>query len=826
MPSHKKLLINVIAAIDGNMNVDIVGPRMSGRSTLAHGIHRHYKSLRRDVLVLSGKPMLRTSALAGAGMAGIRATTVLGVAEEVGARLGDGRGLVLVDDWDHLDSETWAAMLHAHERHSVPLVTIRGLDRRAAGPYAAPGVGPSRVFEVPPLTNASIATVIKRRFNFSLDPSALALVVAYSSGAPGIAIAAVSAAIDQGLLHVEGEWAVMRGQSLWSDGLATVAHSILSGIGEERRRTLEQLSVLGTATLPDAGAQLGQERLAALADVDLVHLERTQDGTPVVSIKSALLDEYLRRQQGQLRFQLQSWGLGGAEETAHPYPIPVLNSDTENALLSTTYVHYAHAVEAAGKQWKENPNLANAIRYIETVWATTADLEKLERAFAESGSLPGMAASVGRWGHLYFEYRTLIHGDVDRALARLDQVVTEFPATSGIRQVALVRARLFAGEDPQLETLPAKFDGLVPETEEAVDWSRFLAYVMTGRLAEARTIRPRLGDVATMNAEQFLTVGMFDIAEGDIEGAARRADERFTKARARREWQDLPQVMRVAGLAALLGYGAHRFQDQLVEYCNLGAPAPHVHAYQSVLSLWAAMSVWNPVTLPVQFSATDPARIETFMPASHPDWQRAYHLAESGNRDAGADILSALADRQWEKGHRLAASVAYMLAAYTDPTRARLQPLETRVRALGAPGLDSVCEFVGLLCRGMLDAAEERVNELEAGKMRPETRGHWLAIAHLWRQRGNQARAQTAERRAEESTQTIARPARKQIVMPAEFNAREQELIHYLAAGMTYREIAEVFGVSVRAIEGAGARAMKKANVNSKADLVAAAGIG
>ena len=329
-----------------------------------------------------------------------------------------------------------------------------------------------------------------------------------------------------------------------------------------------------------------------------------------------------------------------------------------------------------------------------------------------------------------------------------------------------------------------------------------------------------------MNAEQFLAVGLFDIANGDIEGASERAGARFDRARSERLWQDLPQFMRVSGMAAILGCGAHKFQAQLIEYSNLGAPAPHVHAYQSVLALWAAASVWDPISLPVHFAQTEPARVESFMPASHPDWQRAYHLVAGGKRDVAADMLVTLADRQWDRGHRLAAAFAYMFAAYIDPNRERLRPLETRIRTLGAAGLDQINEFLGLLCRGNLEAAEERISSFEAGKLHPETRGHWLVVAGLWRQRGQVQRAELAERRAEESLHAIVRPRQRTTMLPVEFNEREQEVIHYLAAGMTYREIAEVLGVSVRSVEGTGARAMKKVNVNSKADLVAAAGIG
>lgn len=826
MPSHKKLLLKVIAAIDSSENVDLTGSRMSGRTTLGQGISHHFRSLKRDVVVVSGKPMLTGSPLAAAGMAGFREQTVLGLAEAIGRRFGKGRGVAVVDDWDYVDPETWAALLHAHETYDIPLVAIRGIDRRAPGPYASPGVGVSRSFEIPPMTNAALAGIIKRQFGFVLDPRGMAQVIAYSAGAPGIAIATVSAALEQGLIRVNGEFGAMTGSSTWTDSLSTIGHTILAGIGEERRRTLEQLSVLGPVSMQDSVARLGEEPIAALADVDMVHMERTKDGTPIVSVKSALIDEFLRRQQGDLRFQLQSLGLGEDQSSRHPYPIPVISYESENALLSTTYVHYSRAVDAAAKQWKDKPNITNAIHYVETLWTTTADIEQIEHVFDESGSLPGMATNSAHWAALQFQYRTLIQGDLDTALERFEKDADTFPANAGIREVALVRARLFAGEDPRLDELPTNFEGLVPATEEAVTWTRFLAHVVRGEMADAQQLRSKLGSVEEMNAEEFATVGIFDIANGNAKEAAVRAGERFTRARNERAWQDLPQIMRVSGLAALFGYGTSRFWAQLVEYSSLGAPAPHVHAYQSVLSLWAAGSIWDAAALPVQFAPAKTTRIESYLPGAHPDWQRAFHLAVGGERDAAAELLTALADRQWGKGHRMAAACSYILAAWTDPRPTRIAPLDERVRVLGARGLDIITVLVMALCRSELDRAEECISTFEEGKLQPETRAHWLAVAHMWRQRGQAKRAEAAVRRAEDSLQSIERPANLVPQMPAEFNSREQELIHYLAAGLNYREIAEVLGVSVRSVEGTGQRAMKKVNVSSRADLLKRAGVG
>ena len=825
MSSHEKLLISVIAAVDSNHNVDLSGVRMSGRSTIAQRIAHHFRSLRRDVLIVAGKPMLRRSPLAAANMAGIQATTVLGVAEAVGGQFGRGSGLVIVDDWEHLDQETWAALIHAHQTNGTPLVAIRGVDRRAAGPYALPGVAPARSFEIPLMHTAALAILLKRRFGFTLDSRTMAQVAAYSGGSPGIAIALVGAGLEQGTLLAQGEWASLTGRSLWTESITTLVHSFLAGLTERQRRTLEQLSVIGTVPLADAVAQIGEEAIAELADIDFVHLEQTRDGVPVLSIRCALIDEYLRRQRGQLRFQMHDWGMGETPKTHQAYPMPVWGGGSESALLTSTLVHHSRAVDLASKQWTANPSLTSAIDYIETLWSTTADFDQMNRVFAESSRLPGLAASITQWDTLHFRYRALVHDDVDTPMARFEKSAAAYPSTIGFSQSAATWARILRGEDPGVEELPTTFGGLVSGTEKEVNWTRFLALVVAGRLDEARQLRPQLGEPEAMTGDQFLWAGLLALADGNVETVVKRAEDRFARARSGRAWQELPRVIHLTGLAAFSGFGSARTRAQIIEYHNLGTPAPHAHAYQGVLSVWAAATVWEGATLPVELSPASPTTLESPLPGAHPDWQRAARLATSARREEAGDVLSALGDRQWGRGHRLAAAYSYLLASIVDPQRERAKALETRVSALGAPGLDMVSGWLLSVSRGQLESAEEAITTFEEGKRQPETRGAWLLIAEQWHKRGQAKRAALARERAAQSLEAITRPTRSTVLMPAEFNAREQEVIHYLAAGLSYPEIAEVLGVSTRSVEGAGARAMKKVNVTNRADLLTAAGV-
>lgn len=817
MSTHDKPLYTALTAIDAQMNVDIVGQRMSGRSTLAKRVASHFESIGWVVMEVPGRPMLRNAPLAAAGLAGLGETSAFRVAEEVTKRAKGQSAIIVVDDWDYLDHETWAALAHVHQQIEVPLLTTRGIDRRAAGPFAIPGLRMARTVDVPELDVPALRELIKSVFAITLDPAALVHLAALSGGAVGVASALVSAALEEDLLDVRGDKASLTGDLLWTRSAFTAVEAILVPLSESERHALEVLSALGPTRVTDAAKHVSREDLTRLADLDLI---RVEPGSSSVSIRSALVDEYFRHQQDTLRFALME-GLGGA-----PRPAPGPSTTSGAATLSSAYLHSARALDMAQQEYQESPTIGTAADLVETMGMTLTRRGQLADLFAESSELEGSDEDVIRWDQLYLFYGLFESGDPEPALERLHEHSMRIPSAEALYVAAETLVGIVTGKTADIDKLPTRLEGAMEGTADVVNHVRFYGLLSAGRFAEARSMVGAFGEEALASIDHFVMVSLLECAEGDFEGVANRASARFFAARDEKRWGDLAPLAYLCGFASFILRGHNGAHQVLTEFHHLGAPCHEPFIWQGVANGWSSVRLGAGHSIPAEFQIPQAGLpYESPLPGMHPDWQRALDLAAAGRKAEGSKVAAALAESHWEKGFRFSSLCAYMLAGTLHPNASLLDALHERVIPHGTPTISWIGEMIAHVSAGDLEAAETFLGGLVPHGKQVGVAYAWEWMSRQWEAVGDTVRAEGALKRGENAAEARADITRLSGGIP-KWTPRESELIRYLIAGYTYPAIARRLSLSQRTVEGIGRRAMKRAGVSTRADLLRVAGVG
>lgn len=179
----ERTLGTAVAAVADGRHVDIVGPRLSGRTSVLGHVADHFRSEGWNVLDVSGRDP----------------QTLL-------PRLDEDWALIAVDDWEHLDDETRTVLLGS----GSTLITTR-----VAGD---PATTCMLTVAIPPLDGEALRVLLTRVVGFVIAPNDARSLAALTGGAVGAAIGVVNAARERGAITVtdghgtlEGDWVVNAG---------------------------------------------------------------------------------------------------------------------------------------------------------------------------------------------------------------------------------------------------------------------------------------------------------------------------------------------------------------------------------------------------------------------------------------------------------------------------------------------------------------------------------------------------------------------------------------------------------------------------------------
>lgn len=288
-------------------SVRLVGGPWSGRSSTLEGVRRCYQQSGISYLLLRGiGDSLPLDALRLALSDTVHSPTeMLAPAAILLNRLVTlNPSLILVDDGDDLDKQSWTVVEAIHKTMRTPLVLSL---RRRCGSGTDDGEPASirrlwrsaAQLELRNLDGVGTRALIEERLGGAASASLVGRIYTKSAGIPGFVRAFVDAALEAGTIRHDGELYVDQPQ-IWSPQLDAICESYLASQPAELFDSLEMLSLLGTVRLNVARSRLGQSTIERLERAGLAALY-ISDRKAWISVCPPGIAEYYRRRPPSAR---------------------------------------------------------------------------------------------------------------------------------------------------------------------------------------------------------------------------------------------------------------------------------------------------------------------------------------------------------------------------------------------------------------------------------------------------------------------------------------------------------------------------------------------
>ncbi|MEY9952691.1 LuxR C-terminal-related transcriptional regulator [Leifsonia sp. EB34] len=769
-------------------DVDLVGPRLSGRSTLVAEVAATAADARRTVLRVNGVRSLRESPLAALHAAGIgvlppperrTASALQQAIDALTAAIVSGPSALLVDDADLLDEASTGAIDAACRATRTPLLRTRA--RLDEGPSKA------YVVELEPLGYEELRSVVADRLGAPIDAGAMSRVYALCGGNVGLALAVAElAALEGRLVRASGAWCAAG--ELWSRSLRGALEAQLSGLGPAERVALERIAATGACDVGSVRGLVDPAALDGLATAGVVRIV-PHGGRRLIVLDPPVLADHLR----------DSARLDGPP--------------TDAAFVQLVHTAADSRCEEARRAWRDAPSPGSALALARALMADTGmapgSAAELDRLLAAAAGLPGPPLEVAELAVLRAR-RSLARGDgLARAVAALRAETAGLGPLARLADAAAVLLAVEVGADPAVpdERLRDDRDLPPPVRSRLLEAARAVA-LRRGRFEDAARLLDELAAVpgAPAAAHESAAHAYALLGSGRHAAAVAWAERGAAAARDRLDAGALRAHSVALGLCHLLADRPEHAAETLSTASALGTPPVPGAAVQVALQVLTAVIAVRRGDTALAERIRD--ELAAGLPASsdrHPPsavgtgvrWIDGQLAAGRGRPDEAAGLLRRLSSTLAEHGELPTAALALLTSlehavddAGLEEARALLEPQQSELH-------DAHLAFL---------AARAESGDVDRG-----------ALAERLIATGRAGPAAALRHPAGDGT------GGGFFSTPIALTDREREITRLVAAGLSNPEIASRLVLSVRTVESHVSRVMRKTSAANRGELVARA---
>lgn len=843
---HGQVIESLTAQLRRGIDVEVVGMRGSGRSTLLDQLGTRLADDGWHVLTLRAVPGDRNAIgraidrmQRGANLP--RTIPRASVLDVVGAR----QAAILIDDADALDESEWLELRLVRLERLVPVVSVH--DREDLRPRRGRDLlGRSALvagLAMPDLGFAELRRVLETRFGSSLHDDLARRVFSKSGGHIGTAVAMIELGLATGTIDPSLTAPVRPGR-LWRQSLGGVTDRHLAHSTPDEIAALSALALAGTIDARAAARIASIDTLSRLEQRGLIQ-GYNRSAAPWISLHPPLLIERFRDvshgiQAFAARETLRAASLPVA--TAAPRPRAGWQTVSDPVLPRLIAERRSNELAMAEADWDEHPSLETALALLDALNRALADrrrvaemldiAEQLAEQRAEGlAETSGASAERSRAAVRIWRARWIAHveGRLERALALLDDAtgLGDYARLLDAARAELCTSfdRIPSGAVEQLADDPA----LPDEVRAELAVVRAEISLWSGRGDEAITILDDLP--VALTSEQAhradLTRGYVDFGRGLHEAADQRVETGLRRARDELDSQALTDYLHLGALM-LFGQGRQGTLQVLAE--NLRATSAPAHfpqtSYLAVLSLTAASDL-----APREFAdgleeLARAGRAPTGpLPGASLNWPRAHLLLEAGDDVAAAALMWDAAIDAQARGFVVGAGLSALASLEVSFDVERFAALADAVAVMQSPAIQLWAEYVRLRAAGtgveLMHAADALA---EYGWTGRAISAYALAVRRA-RAEGDVALEDAARRAGEALSSDEPDEWHAMLIGSAavRLSSRERAIADLVADGLSNAEIAARLVLSVRTVENHIYRALRNVGALSRAQLGAIA---
>jgi DNA-binding CsgD family transcriptional regulator len=787
-------------------DVDLVGPRRSGRSTVVDALASSAVDARRTVLRVHGVRSLRSTPLAALHAAGFgvvptaerrTASPLQQVIDALSTTLGPGPATLLVDDADLLDDTSTGAIEAVSRATRTPLLRTRSrMDAVSSAAY---------VVELEPLGYEELRSVLAERLGDPVDAGAMSRVYALCGGNVGLALAlAELAVLERRLVLRSGAWCATG--ELWSRALRGALEAQLSGLDPAERGALERIAVAGVGDVGSTRGLVDPTALDGLAAAGVLRVVRHR-GRRLIALDPPVLADHLRDR---------------AQVDAPP--------------TDAAFVQFVHAAadarrEAATAAWESTPSPGTALALARALMADTGMTpgsgDDLDAVLTASVGLAGDPLDTAELAVLRAR-RSLAAGEgLAAAVAALREEIAGLGPFARLADAAAVMLAVEVGAEPDVREERLRDDpGLPPAVRSRLLEAARAVALRCGRFEDAIGLLDHLAAVpgapvpaceAAAHAYALLGAGRHSEAVAWAERGAASARDRLDAGAVRDHSVAL-------ALCHLLADRPEDAAEALTTASALGAPAVPGAAVQVALQvLTAVIAVRRGDTsraerirdelaagLPPTSDGATPSALRTGV-----DWIDAQLAAGRGRPDDAAAMLRDLAATLAGHGELPTAALALLTALEHAPDEGALREAHALVEPQQSELHDAHLAFV------KARAAPDGV-DLPALAERLATTGRAGPAAALRAPDVDDVDSGDGSGGGSGGGGNGSGGGGF-FSTPIALTEREREITRLVAGGLSNPEIAARLVLSVRTVESHVSRVMRKTSAANRGELVAIA---
>lgn len=835
MQGRDQLFADAISIVTSGGSIDVVGDRGAGRSTFLERIRNHFLNEHWFVLSVAAVPAFKNFPLTALAVAGVaaaregRPNTIAASVEEIVSKVRQGRGAIVVDDWDDLDDASWGVITSAQRKQNIPVIIsrVRAAEvHRNPGGLGAGNMSSIHTLALPSLRHDELDDALAVRLGAPLEPSALSRVYAKTGGNVGLAFALVDSAVrEQRLENRDGSWVATR--DLWSNTLVTMVESLLEPLTTEQRDALEVLSLLGVVDVETVEPIVTPTMIEELERQSLLELYPA-GGQFLVNVTPPLVVEYFRHVSHPARRLRLTHAL--QDDLMLARGVETIPTDADQTAGFVRFVHEQRRTRllVARSDWTRTPSRRTAVEYIRALVAAAGRVEEIDEVFSASEAEPADDTLLAEWHLLKGEHIAYEHHDPEGAVASLRSTA----ATLG-RKGAILLARAVEIEDAfigngDLTTLPPIDDHYFSTERAAIHRAHAFVLTAQGDIAQSRAHIEALKQETEepLDPTAAMIAGVNDLSDGRLRRAAENAALGMEDARERFD----PVAMRVHGhIAVAAGVLDGRFTDVervLDTMYALGEPFHEPPFTQLAFDVTSAV-----IAARRGYKRLVQQRVADFERNPLPDgsWvgtARGYAYAQiaasAGDFPKAADILDEMADRLWSRGARVSAMVASLVAIELAPSPDRLATAAERVELVPAELVQTHYLFATAVASGEPDLMLAAGEELASRERLSMALIAFRAAADLLAESGDRAGAENARARFEALREGLTPDdydVERFKTVVVELTAREREIAEMVTSGMSNQQIAAALTLSVRTVETHMHRLMRKTGAGRRSEL-------